>query len=1026
MAEKDIIRNMIFQPGQSQGERMPVELGVHHADLDEHTPEEQLRFTRKLAAYIGYFGNDADTPEGDWSNFFPVGDEAIKKALENGAGDTQPHLALFLAFLELYRIPREVINRISGRHLDFYYRDVLRLEKKGALPDRVHLLLELKKNSPPIMVGPELLFSAGKDTLGRELIYTASRSTVINSARIDSLRSLFVDSSGHGRVLQAPIANSADGLGGKLAGDEPKWHGFGHNGLQPAETGFALASPVLLMREGTRRVTVTLTLGQLDRDAVNDETLKEAFEAFITGEKQWLGPYPVTPELAHDTARNSTLSLSFSIPENEKAVIDYDQPVHGYSYNAAAPVIQLLLKENCATIGYNQLKRIRLLKAAVTVDVSNITSLALENDHGTLDPGKAFLPFGTQPTKGSRLMIGCAEALGKKLAELKISVKWKDAPSDFASHYDGYDVRGIDNDAFTAEVSFSDGGNWHVSSPGVQLFESANASAEHRFSFSNGSSPAAASISQGMRIHALNSSGSLWGVRSAGSWLLRKPIFESFRRMVPETRAGFISFSLEHDFLHSAYRRKYVENVVTFSRNGGTLTILNEPYTPAIRGISLSYRAVSDTVNIGLERATIDDFSNPDLHFFQIAYFGQMREHRYQRNQFGFLRDKNVYLLPRYGNQGELLAGFSDLRGGDSVSVLFQAAEGSADPQLPRQQVGWSALCDNYWKPLDRSQVLLDTTNQLLTSGIITFVIPAEATTTNTILPGERIWLKAGVTGNAGALSLLIDVAANALEARFMDNGNAPRQSSASLEKGSISKMKNGPAELKTVRQPYASFGGRPPEQDQLFHTRVSERLRHKNRCITPWDYERIILEAFPGLHRVKCIPHATSDCWLKPGNVLIVVVPDLRNRNAVNPLEPRADSDTLDRITAHLRQRCGMQVGVQAVNPRYQKVRLDFRVRFRTGYEPNFHCRELDAALIRYLSPWAFQAESGISFGGTIHKSVLLDFVEELEYVDYVTDFRMYSYQGETSNMIDINLAQPETPDAILVSAGNHSIREV
>ena len=156
------------------------------------------------------------------------------------------------------------------------------------------------------------------------------------------------------------------------------------------------------------------------------------------------------------------------------------------------------------------------------------------------------------------------------------------------------------------------------------------------------------------------------------------------------------------------------------------------------------------------------------------------------------------------------------------------------------------------------------------------------------------------------------------------------------------------------------------------------------------------------------------------------MVVPDLRNRNAVNPLEPRADSDTLDRITAHLRQRCGMQVGVQAVNPRYQKVRLDFRVRFRTGYEPNFHCRELDAALIRYLSPWAFQAESGISFGGTIHKSVLLDFVEELEYVDYVTDFRMYSYQGETSNMIDINLAQPETPDAILVSAGSHSIREV
>jgi hypothetical protein len=51
---------------------------------------------------------------------------------------------------------------------------------------------------------------------------------------------------------------------------------------------------------------------------------------------------------------------------------------------------------------------------------------------------------------------------------------------------------------------------------------------------------------------------------------------------------------------------------------------------------------------------------------------------------------------------------------------------------------------------------------------------------------------------------------------------------------------------------------------------------------------------------------------------------------------------------------------------------------------------------------------------------------VEELEYVDYVTDFAMYSYTGENNDYIDINEAQPETPDGIMVSAEAHIIGEV
>src|SRR6185295_1695587 len=126
---------------------------------------------------------------------------------------------------------------------------------------------------------------------------------------------------------------------------------------------------------------------------------------------------------------------------------------------------------------------------------------------------------------------------------------------------------------------------------------------------------------------------------------------------------------------------------------------------------------------------------NLDAQFFHVGCFGQMREHGYQRAQFAFITDKQVTLLPAYDNEGELLVGLAGPRAGNSVSVLFQVAEGSADPDLEPEPVQWFVLCDNYWKKLSSAELVRDTTRQLLASGVITFVIPRDATDVNTILP---------------------------------------------------------------------------------------------------------------------------------------------------------------------------------------------------------------------------------------------------------------------------------------------------
>jgi len=1021
MAERDIIQNSIHQLGQSQEERKAPELDIHYVDVDERTSADLLRAAGAFATQVNFYGDDPLTPAGDWSTFFPTDEALIQEALSRTDGRLTPHLALFAAFLELYRKPQAIANRLTGQHLDFFYRDVLRQQRKAAVADRVHLLLELKKKAVAIAIGPDQLFTAGKDAAGVELLYGPTATTVVSTARVAELRSIFVDRSNHGVVRSAPIANSSDGLGGELAGDALSWRAFGYDALPAAEVGFAVASPVLRMAEGRRVVTLRLTLGDVDNAKLTTATLADAFEVFVTGTSKWIGPYTVSPTLS-----SNEFTLTFTVPKDEEAVADYSIKVHQAAYTTDLPVMQVFLRSGATGVGISSFQGVSVRKARVEVAVSGITTLTLASDSGTLDPKKAFYPFGAQPAKGAQFLVGCGEALAKKLSEMTVTVQWKDAPVNFATLYNGYGKSGVNNDYFTASVVFQDAGSWACSQYGVKLFAHANAGNEQTFTFATGPSSGAAAPSTGKKIRALATAGSRWAERAARSRVLAHPVFTSYQMSAANPKTGCITFSLEKDFLHATFRCKYVENVMRYSLgevdasgNPIPLTILQEPYTPAIRAISLGYRAISDPVDLAAK--TLDAFAADDVQFFHVAPFGRMREHAYQRDQFAFVTEKTVPLLPPFAASGEFLLGFSGLSAGDSVSVLFQVAEGSANPERNREQPVWSVLCDNYWKPLAETGVVADSTNGLLTSGIITFVLPKEASTSNSLLPADRLWVKAALAGPVDAVAHLVSVAANAVEARFLDQGNDPAHLATSLPAGKIVKLKTGLAAVQSVKQPYASFGGRMAETESAFNTRVAERLRHKNRCITRWDYERIVLEAFPAVHKVKCIPHAGNGSWLAPGHVLLVVVPDLKNKNAMDPLAPKVDADTLDRIADLVQSKAGMGVRVAVKNPAYQPIRLDFVVRFKTGYGFNYHRGELERELIRFLSPWAWEPERDMAFGGGVYKSVLLDFVEDLNYVDYLTDFKMYS--GASPQ--DVDEIRPETPDAILVSAASHRIVE-
>ena len=162
------------------------------------------------------------------------------------------------------------------------------------------------------------------------------------------------------------------------------------------------------------------------------------------------------------------------------------------------------------------------------------------------------------------------------------------------------------------------------------------------------------------------------------------------------------------------------------------------------------------------------------------------------------------------------------------------------------------------------------------------------------------------------------------------------------------------------------------------------------------------------------------------PGFVSLILIPDLNNKNAVNPLEPRVSLNLLERVRQYLCRRISPFAArhLKVLNPLYEKVQVEFGVEFRTGFDRGYYEKELQQDIIQFLSPWAFEQGEDITFGGRLHKSVILNFVEERPYVDYLTEFKMNHYTTAPQPRANIEEAVPVSARSIIVSHSEHFIK--
>lgn len=807
--------------------------------------------------------------------------------------------------------------------------------------------------------------------------------------------------------------------------DSNRWYMFGQRQVQAvseqahapeAKIGWAVSSPVLCLAQGKRTVTLTLVFKaeQFNAEKIGAVLSFQPFRIELSTAKGWLNVNGANASVGDYVSNSSNVALKrltwkFSFDESAAAIDVLLEPTLN-TIKTSWPVLKLMLlprwdvDAKTYVTDYPLFQGLLLEKVLLNVDVSGLDNLQLQNDETKLVAGKPFEPFGSMPMSGSRLYFTHPELMFKRLNKLDVNLQWMGAPNaDLREYYKNYPAAIAGNTAFKSKIAMVDQQFELVLDNGIALFDKDNAN-----------TPVTLSVA--------DVPGKIEKIRYGYDY--QRQFAHAYAQDVTDWQRYYYLESTACDFQHSVYpglaASKSIELAAAIAGAQGKsistdIYKINPPYTPKLKSFSVNYSA---SIELAMEEWQ-NDGADQIYHLHPFGYSGAQFDA--QNGGYNF--------LPTYNNEGELYIGLSNVQAPQTLSILLQLAEGTANPDLTAASVQWSILSGNRWLNLDKGQLQDDGTHGLLESGIVKLQL--DDVTPSTLLPSDMYWLRIAVAERCDSVCDCIAMHTQAVTATFLDRNNAEDHLEQPLPAETIKSLVEPVATIASIKQPFTSFGAKPRELDSCFNTRVSERLRHKQRAVNFWDYEHLALERFSGLYKVKCIPAGIQE---NPGLVTVIVIPDIRNRLPFDPFAPKAPASLLVEIETFLMAHAPMSASVKVKNACYLPVKLRFAVRFQPGYDSSFYKQQLNEDVNRFLSPWAYEQGKDLVIGGKIYANAIIDFIERQAYVDYVAHFKLFL--GD-ENGTDFSLVpKPDLddnaqgyavstyrPDAVLVAAKSHDI---
>jgi hypothetical protein len=930
-----------------------------------------------------------------------------KKFLEGHLKDYKkinPQVSLLLAYLDLFNIAQQEMNKQTSRSLKHFYEQTLQLKKRETVPDSVFLFPQLSANKKYVDIPAGTKFSAGTDDEGDTIKYHTQKEFSLSQLAVE--KKLLICRDDAVRESDDETIFDLFHVPAKVMSSRDPFS------LGKEKIGIVIQHRGLRLEEGVRKLKFKFTLDDFSKvilkrrieeiievNANLEDLLLRVVNASYSTAEGWekLAFQNVETEFYETDDAVGIISVSLLIKETDPPITPFENEEIVAVYGNQQPSFKFEFNSLYSSF-YNVFMDLNFNGLDVDVDVLGVKALSLSNDFGYLDSSAPFMPFGPTPSIGSGFFIGHPTLFTHPLKELYVNINWYNVPDGddgFVDYYKDYSNINT-NSIFKCNVLFRNNRTWEPDPEPqiIDLFEDLK-------------------LEESPEIRPVNDFRGIDNI-DLSNFTLSENNADGFNSDIEKSNSGWMKLELcfpPNAFGHKEYNDLVKKSVTEAAKKKKFSIPENEPWVPMIKSISLDY---SSTINISLQKKNkVSDGAIIQLQPFGFKKYVDLKRTRFQ-------------LIPSIKEGSTMYLGLKNLEAPQSFNLFFALSDFISDFTPQRQHFNWFVLSGSKWVAIEQNQIVEDGTNGFIQSGIIQFYLdkPLEKSSLD-ILPQGFTWLKLETNSGYNFIKNFTDIRSEAIIATCDFTNKV--HSCSNIEPYQIQKADVFISGVNAIEQPYSSFGGVPAENYEEFITRVSERLRHKNRLITPWDYEHLILEEFDLINRVKCLPNTSKDLKRQSGNVLNVLVPFV-NKLGHNSHVPSLPLNYLEKVKLYTDKYSSPFANIEVTNPIYEQIQLKFNVRFKKGLNAQQYKERLQKDIIKLFSPWLFDKTVQLNFGNSIRGSSIIYYLENRGYIDIITNLQLLQVVGDETLLYDLSqggniIVKPSTPISIFISSNKHLI---
>lgn len=358
-----------------------------------------------------------------------------------------------------------------------------------------------------------------------------------------------------------------------------------------------------------------------------------------------------------------------------------------------------------------------------------------------------------------------------------------------------------------------------------------------------------------------------------------------------------------------AYRALFSERMIYNShcKEKHRKAIPSAPVIPMLADAELSY--------IACEKAGLAEIGSASIILTRITALSA-------QETFPIGSEREQPFLPAAPTDHLLYFAFAPAEGEQTVRMYLDMA-------LPREKIPfynpqpdknvkleWTYWLGTGWLPVPARSVIADETCGLTQSGFVEIRLPKKISSDHTDRRG-RAWIRAAVTGDVDTCLAIRSVRTNCIRLTATDDDGLPL----------------------------------PAETETTVAVRQASRISNRHRAIMIKDYEQLVLEHFPEVDKVQCIPVPQEQ-----GASGVCLVVFSRAEDARYYLSP---SWKLTEIRRFVQAYAPPFVILRVVNPVYEPVDIHCRaVLWNRVQNEGKAIRQLVVLAQNYLSPWVRKKE--------------------------------------------------------------------